>query len=70
MPPKSKWELLLDLLKSLWSFFTGWKKNEQEISKEKFNKVSKELNNEYNKVDENKDKNKSKDIEDRLNNMF
>ena len=70
MEPKSKWQLIVDLIKSIWTFLTGWKSNDVAQEKEKFKDAEKDLEKQYNTVDENKDNNKSKNVEDRLNNMF
>ena len=61
---------LIALIKHIIRFFFGRRKAKKEAKKARFKKVHDKLGKKYNQVDDEKDKQRQKDVKDRLNNMF
>lgn len=60
----------LDILKLIISFILGRKKLKQKKEAEAFKKTSEKLEKKYNRVDAKKNKEREKDLDNRLDNMF
>ena len=64
-----------DLIKYVLSFLFSRRKEKEEKEKERLKEVYKDLNNEYNRIDSNKEKQQNDtktldDVKDRLNHRF
>jgi len=61
---------ILELIKYLIWFFVGRSKNRAEKSKEKSKRVNSGLREDFKDIDERKEKEKTKRVKKRLDNMF
>ena len=63
-------KIIVQFIRDLLGFFKAKKEEEQKINEEMHKEIVKDIQNKYDNVDKELENEKSKNVEDRLNNLF
>jgi hypothetical protein len=70
MSNSDKPSTLWDLIKFILGWILGRRKAKEQEKRERFKEIHRKLKNEYEEIDKDAEKQKQKDVKDRLDHMF